>query len=332
MNSERNIFITGASGFIGMNLVDSLALRGNNVYALTRNPIGYANKSVENVIGDIMEPESLISFIKECDVIYHCAAHVSFQKRDFQRSYQINVEGTRNILEAAYHTRVKKIVHLSACAVLGFADDKNRIIDETADPEIKDDNVYAYTKKLAEGEVQKYAKKGLDVSIANIATVYGQGDTKLNSGTIIKSIYEGRMKFVPPGGTSFVSVDDLVNGLILLSEEGKAGERYILCTENMEYKVLTSRIAQTLGKKSPKYTLPAFSFYPAFLAVKGIELLSSVAKGKVNLMTSQILKETFGYKYFSSKKAKEELGWRPTQSFEEAVNKAVNYYKKEHLI
>jgi nucleoside-diphosphate-sugar epimerase len=100
----------------------------------------------------------------------------------------------------------------------------------------------------------------------------------------------------------------------------------------MEYKVLTSRIAQTLGKKSPKYTLPAFSFYPAFLAVKGIELLSSVAKGKVNLMTSQILKETFGYKYFSSKKAKEELGWRPTQSFEEAVNKAVNYYKKEHLI
>jgi nucleoside-diphosphate-sugar epimerase len=328
----KNSFITGASGFIGGNLVNTLALRGDNVFALAREPFEHDDRRVKNVIGDIMEPESFVSFLKECDVLYHCAAYISFQKKDLEQAMEINVQGTANILDAAHSAGVKKVVHLSACAVLGFSSDKNRVIDETANPEIKEDNVYAFTKKLAEREVQKYVQKGLDVSIANIATVYGQGDKKLNSGAIIKSVNEGKMRFVPPGGTSFVSVDDLVNGLLLLSEKGVPGERYIFCSENMEYTMLTRRIADTLGVKKPKYTLPAFSFYPALLAVKGMELFSGFAKGKVHLMTTQILKETYGYKYFSSKKAQEKLGWRPSQSLEEAVDKALNYYKENKLI
>jgi dihydroflavonol-4-reductase len=327
-----NSFVTGASGFIGSNLVAELACRGDTVYSLMRNDVESPHEGVRNVAGNIMKPESLNSFIKECDVIYHCAAYISFSKKDFGKAYQVNVDGTRNILEAALNANVKKVVHLSACAVLGFSSDKNRVIDETANPEIKEDNVYAFTKKMAEEEVQKYVQKGLDVSIANITTVYGQGDKQLNSGTIIKSVYEEKMRFVPPGGTSFVSVDDLVNGLILLSEKGVPGERYIFCSENMEYKILTRRIADTLGVKKPKYTLPAFSFYPALLAVNGMEYFSGFAKGKVNLMTTQILKETYGYKYFSSKKAQEKLGWSPSQNLEEAVSKAFHYYKKEHLI
>jgi dihydroflavonol-4-reductase len=328
----NRIFITGASGFIGGELLQRLVLKGENVYALTRIPIEDTDERVINVVGDILKPESFISAVKECDVIYHCAAHISFQKKELQKALEVNVRGTTNILEAAHSAGVKKVVHLSACAVLGFSSDKNRIIDEKASPEIKEDNVYAYSKKLAEEEVQKYVRKGLDVSIANIATVYGHGDQKLNSGTIIKSVYEGRLKLVPPGGTSFVSVDDLLDGLILLSEKGKPGERYIFCSENMEYKTLIGRIADTLGIEKPKYTLPAFTFYPALLAVKGIELLSRVTKSGVNLITTQILKETYGYKYFSSKKAQEKLGWRPSQSLEEAVSKAFHYYKEHQLI
>ena len=179
---------------------------------------------------------------------------------------------------------------------------------------------------------RKYVKKGLDVSIANIATVYGQGDRKLNSGTIIKSIYEGKMKFVPPGGTSFVSVDDLVEGLILLSQKGRNGERYIFSTENMEYKMMAHRIAEALGVKGPGYVLPKVSFYPAMLAVKGIEMLSGFTKDRVNLMTPQILKETYGYKYFNSGKARDELGWKPFQNLEETVKKAFNYYRENQLI
>ena len=329
---KEQIFLTGSSGFIGSNLVEKLLLDNNQIYALVRRPIEHPDKRVRAVKGDIVKPESFISAIKDCDVVFHCAAYISFQKRDFQKAYQVNVQGTRNILEAAHQSGVKKVVHLSACAVLGFSSDKNRILDETANPTIEKDNVYAYTKRLAEEEVQKYVQKGLNVSIANIATVYGQGDRKLNSGAIIKSIYERKMKFVPPGGTSFVSVDDLVDGLILLAEKGSPGERYIFCTENMEYKTLAQRIARTLRVKEPRFTLPGFTYYPALCAVKGIELFSGFMNREINLMTSQILKETYGYKYFSAEKARKELSWKPLQSFEEAVKKAFNYYVENQLI
>lgn len=329
---KEKIFVTGVSGFIGSNLLGKLLTNNNKIYALFHKPFEHIDKSVRTFEGDILKPESYSSAMKECDVVFHCAADISFRKKDFQKAYKVNVEGTRNVLEAAYQANVRKFVYLSACAVLGFSSDKNRILDENEDPEIKEDNVYAFTKRSAEEEVKKYVQKGLDVSIANITTVYGQGDRKLNSGTIIKAVYEGKMKLVPPGGTSFVSIDDLTEGLMLLSKKGKPGERYIFCTENMEYKILVRRIARTLGVKEPKYTLPGFSYYPALLAVKGLEFFSGFKKDKVNLITTQILKETYGYKYFSSEKARKELGWKPLQSFEEAVKKAFNYYKKNRLI
>lgn len=329
---KEKIFLTGVSGFIGSNLVKKLLENNNQIHVLVTKQIEHPDKRVRSVQGDILKPETLRSFIKEGDVLFHCAAYISFQKSGFNKTFQVNVEGTRNVLDAAYQAGIKKVVHLSACAVLGFSSDKNRILDETSNPAIEKDNVYAYTKKLAEEEVHKYVQKGLDVSIANIATVYGQGDRKLNSGTIIKSIYGGKMKFVPPGGTSFVSVDDLVNGLVVLAKRGKPGERYIFCTENMEYRELAQRIAKTLKVKEPRYTLPDCTYYPALCAVKGIEFFSGFMKKEINLMNSQILKETYGYKYFSSEKARKELCWEPLQTFEEAVKKAFKYYEKNHLI
>jgi nucleoside-diphosphate-sugar epimerase len=265
-------------------------------------------------------------------VVFHCAAHISFNPKDFQKALQVNVDGTRSILEAAYRSGVKKVVHLSACSVLGFCHGQNKIIDETENPEINKKNVYAFTKKLAEDEVQKYVHKGLDVSIANIATVYGPGDRKMNSGSIMKSIYEGRMKFIPPGGTSYVAVDDLVNGLILMAERGKAGERYIFNTENLTYKTLTQRIAGALGVRFPRMTLPGFSRCLVVLSAKGLEFAFRNTRGNVNLITPQIIEETFGYKYFSSRKARDELKWQPVQTLEEAVVKAFDYYRKNRLM
>lgn len=324
----RDIFITGTSGFIGSNLVRRLGA-DNRVYALLRTPVENIDDKVTIVEGDILEPGSFSAAVEKCEIVYHCAACISFKKKDFDEAYKINVEGTRNVLEAAYKGRVKKVVHLSACAVLGFSSDKNKAFDESVNPEIEKDNVYAHTKKLAEEEVQKYVQRGLDVSIANIATVYGQGDSKLNSGTIIKAVYEGTMRLVPPGGTSFVSVDDLVEGLILLADKGRPGERYIFCAENMEYLVLAQRIAKTLKVKEPRYKLPAISYYPALWIMKGME---SVARSNSSLMTAQILKETYGYKYFNSEKARVKLGWKPSQSLETAVEKAFDYYRDNNLI
>lgn len=328
----NRIFVTGANGFIGSRLVEKLILMDNPVSALVRTSCDYANNNLSIFEGDILNTNTILDTMKGCDTLFHCAAYISFQKKDFCKAYDINVLGTRNVLEAAYRANIKKVVHLSACAVLGYSDKDDTIINENANQIISKDNVYAYTKKLAEEEALNYAAKGLDVSIANIATVYGPGDLKLNSGTIIKSIFEGKMLFVPPGGTSFVGIDDLIEGLILLSKHGRLGERYIFCTENMSYDILVSRIASVLGVTGPKLKLPRLSYYPAILAGKVFELFSGSNDSKVNLITSRIVKETFGYKYYNPRKAIEELGWKPIQTLEEAVAKAFLYYRDKGLM
>ncbi len=328
----KKFFLTGATGFIGGRLLERLSAASGRITALVRRTDELPGGGITPVVGDLLEPESFASVLGESDLVFHCAASVSFRKKDFRRAYRVNVEGTKNVLEAAHRGRVEKVVHLSAGAVLGFSSDRDALLDETADPVIEKENVYAYTKKLAEAEVQKHVREGLDVSIANIATVYGPGDRKLNSGSIIKAIYEEKMRFVPPGGTSYVAVEDLVDGLLLLAEKGRPGERYIFSTENLEFKELARRIARTLKVREPGYTLPRLTYYPALGAIKLRELLSGPGGKRTDLLTAQILKEAYGYKYFSSKKAKEELGWRPTRSLEAAVEGAFRYYRENRLL
>ena len=328
----NRIFVTGANGFIGSKLVEKLISMDNYVSVLVKKSCYDANNNLSVFEGDILNTNTILDAIKGCDTLFHCAAYISFQKKDFRKAYDINVLGTRNVLEAAYRANIKKIVHLSACAVLGYSDKYDTNIDENANPIISKDNVYAYTKRLAEEEALNYAAKGLNVSIANIATVYGSGDLKLNSGAIIKSILKGKMLFVPPGGTSFVGIDDLIEGLILLSKRGRIGERYIFCTENMSYDILVSRIAKALGVTGPKLKLPRLFYFPAILAGKVFELFSGSDESRVNLITSMIVKETFGYKYYNPKKAIEELGWKPIQTLEEAVAKAFLYYRDKGLM
>ena len=331
---RKTVFITGITGFIGTNLAARLLKQQHKIIGLSRNPnpIAAGQENIHLLHGDLLKPESYAPALLKCDVLYHCAAFISFRKRDLDQACRINVAGTGAVLEAAHNAGIKKVVHVSAGAVLGYSRDKTRILDEKFHPAIDKDNVYAYSKKLAEAEVQKYIKRGCNISIANPVTVYGAGDAKLNSGAIIKSLYEHSLKAAPPGGTSYVSVSDLTAGLILLAEKGRPGERYIFCTENIAYTELIRRIATSLNVKPPRATLPAFSYLPALGALKIRERLSRPSQENQDLMTAQILKEIYGYKYFSSEKARKELSWEPKVFLEEAVKEALAYYLSQNLI
>jgi len=327
-----NIFITGVSGFIGSFLAKRLLNEGNTVYALCRGRPDFSHPNLNIINSDINDPSSYTKGLKDCELLFHCAAHIGFQKKDYEIAHRVNVDGTRSVLDACLNSSVKKIVHLSACAVLGVSAESNRLIDESSKPDISKDNVYAYTKRLSEEIALEYAQKGLDISIANIATVYGAGDKKMNSGTIIKLIYEGKIKIAPSGGTSYVSVNNLVDGLILLSQKGKSAERYIFCTENLIYKDLFQRIANVLGVKKTFYRIPNCFKQPAIFFANIAELILPKSKDGVNLISGQIIKETFGYKYFNSQKAKKELGWNPKETLEDAVKEAFQYYKSQGLL
>lgn len=331
---NKNAFVTGACGFIGSNLVKELLSRNWNVIGITKKiPINYlSHNNLKIIEGDILYREQLLEVTKGIDVIFHCAAYISFIPKDFQKSYDINVKGTRNVLEAGLQNRIKKVVHLSAASVLGYTKNSKNIVDEDRKINISKKNPYTFTKRIAEDLVKDYCARGLDASIANITTVYGAGDRKLNSGAIIKLIYKEKIRFAFPGGTSYVSANDLINGLIILSEKGKKGESYTFCTENLTFWELFNRIAKSLNRKPIKAVLPKWTFFPVWGVFSLISPFLRCPTDRVNIVTPQIIKEAYFYKYYSSRKTREELGWRPKIFLEEAVKEALDFYLKEGLV
>lgn len=331
---SRNAFVTGASGFIGNNLVKKLLSEGWNVIGLTRHLTSnyFSHQNLSIVEGDILDQARLIDLTRVADVIFHCAAHISFSSKDFKESFSINVMGTENILKSALKNKVKKVVYLSAASVLGYTKDPEVVIDEDRRVNISKTNSYAFTKRMAEDLVQDYVRMGLDASIAKITTVYGAGDKKLNSGTIIKSIYKDKIRFAPAGGTSYVSIADLVRGLLILSERGKKGESYTFCSENLTFLELFNRIAKCLGRKPIKAVLPRWTLFPVQGAFFLMRPFFGYSKDRVNILTPEIIKESYSYKYYSGKKARKELCWEPEVFLEEAVMDALRFYLKEGLV
>jgi dihydroflavonol-4-reductase len=329
----RRVFVTGGSGFIG--LIRRLLEYGYEVAALWRHGSAHPlleGLDFERLPGDIVDHGSLLEAMKGSHYVFHSAAKITFNRYEYDELYRVNVEGTENVLKAALETGVKRFVHLSACAVLGYSRDKNGIIDEDSTPVIPKGSVYAYTKKLAEDKVIEASSRGLGAVIINPSTVYGEGDLTFNSGLLIKSVYTGKMRVAPPGGTSVVAVDDVVEGLILAMDKGEKGRRYILSNERMSYLELCNFIADALKVKSVKYSVPTFLYAPVIGSVYLLEYALNLLNRPHPLLTVQVAKETFAYKYYSSRKAREELGWRPKTSIEEAARKAFEFYRKEGKI
>jgi dihydroflavonol-4-reductase len=331
----ESVFVTGGSGFIGSNLIKRLLEEGYEVAALWRpgsshpiiNGLGF-----RMCPGDLSDRAVLVKGMAGADYVFHSAAKISFNRSEYDELYRVNVEGTRNVLEAARMAGIKKLVHISACAVFGYSHDKDGTIDEGSRPVIPKQSVYAYTKMLAEDEVADATAKGLVACTVNPATVYGQGDRSLNSGFLIKAVYTGGLKLAPPGGTSVVSVDDVVDGAILALKNGRTGERYILSNENLRYIDLCNVIADALKARRIKYSVPSFLYLPAVSSIQLVETALKLLGRPHPLLTVQVAKETFAYKYFNSAKAREELGWRPRTGVSDAVLKAFDFYRKEGII
>ena len=311
-----NILIIGASSFVGSNLVRSLVNRGDKVSIFnlpnTWHPFLDGLK-LDVYYGDIRNKESLRPVMKGQDYVYCIAGIISYHPADRAKLYSTHVTGTRNVLEVAKELGIKKIVVTASTAGIGIPEDKNKPFNEDSPFDFKKYKKVAYmhSKYLSIQECKKAAQEGLNVAIVSPTTIYGQGDITMHTGNLIKKIKENKIKFAPPGGNAVVSVDDIVDGYQLVMERGKPGQNYIFANEFITYFDMYNKIAKIVKARLIKRVLPRF-------ALPFLRLWRFSSRYSINFK--------FKFRYFDSSKTRNELGWQPKVSFEEAIKKAVDFY------
>ncbi|MBI4297335.1 MAG: NAD-dependent epimerase/dehydratase family protein [Chloroflexi bacterium] len=253
------VLVTGATGFIGANLVRELLASGYQVRALVRptsNTASLKGLDVELAQGDITETASLGLALEGCQALFHAAAAYTLWHRHPQAIYRANVQGTENILAAAQKIGIEKVVYTSSVAAVGRLPHGSGTEDTLLDSRGLVGH-YKRSKYLAEKVALRFAAEGLPVVIVNPSTPIGPWDAKPTpTGRIVLDFLNGRMPAYIDTGLNVVHVRDVARGHILALERGKTGCRYILGHLNLTMKDLLQKLAEVTGLPAPRHRLP----------------------------------------------------------------------------
>ena len=321
-------FVTGASGFIGSNLVRELLARGHGVKALLR-PNGderaLSGLTFERVTGDVSNPELLKREIAGCDWCFHTAASYHLWLRNYQPMYSTNVEGTRNVIEAAGQAGCKRIVYTSTVGCIGLARLKQNgrvSADELATmTEAELTNHYKRSKWQAEQVAADLARNGLPVIIVNPSAPIGAFDVKPTpTGRIIVDFLNRALPAYLDTGLNWVHVRDVAIGHILAAENGHSGERYILgnAEGNWTMHETLAILEKITGIPAPKTKIPYWMALTAAHINEGIASLTG-QEPRAPLAGVRMAKDKM---WFNPAKAIRELGLPqtpPKQAFADAV-------------
>ncbi|GFO72982.1 dihydroflavonol-4-reductase [Bathymodiolus japonicus methanotrophic gill symbiont] len=253
--------VTGASGHLGANLVRTLLDRGEQVRVLIRkgsNNTALDGLNVEYAYGDLRDEPSIINAVKNCDYVYHLAAFVSIRDGERDELYDVNVLGTRYLMQACRHADVKRVVHCSSFGAVGNNPDGASNEKWAVSPyEMTTD--YEISKTFAELEVYKEVVRGLQAVIVNPSGIVGPWDFKPSLlGKTIIEFAQGKMRASVPGGFDFTPVQDVVQGHLLAMEKGIIGERYLLTGEQHSLSETLGWLEEFTGVKKPKLVIPTF--------------------------------------------------------------------------
>lgn len=324
----KKIFVTGSTGYIGQLLVNRLLENGNTVHALMRdiekNPFKHPN--LKPVQGDILNFESVLKGMQGCLFVYHVAAYARLRAENSDTYYQVNLIGTKNILDASHLVQVEKIVVTSTGGVLGPSYDSP--LEETWSRKLPFFNHYEKSKYLMEKMIKKYAARNLKVVIVNPPRVYGPGVMSQSNAVtnIIWKYMEGKWRIIPGNGqnlSSYAFVDDVVEGHILAMKNGASGERYILGGENISYNYLLNLIRELSGIRKLMFKVPMsliifFSLFESAIAKAG--------KWLPKLPYDWIRKYSYNWA-LSSQKAVDEIGYQITP-FKKGLAKTIEWIEQ----
>ena len=317
--------VTGATGFVGANLVRELLKDGTAVRVLVRpeSPrTTIKGLDVEEVLGNLQDRDSLRHALKGCQVLYHVAAHYSLWSRDAAQMYQANVEGTRNILEVALEQGIERVVYTSTVGALGIP--KNGLPGNEETPVTLQEMVgdYKRSKFLAEREADRIARLGLPIVIVNPSAPVGPWDVKPTpTGRMIVDYLKGQMFGYIHTGLNLVHVRDVARGHILAARTGRVGEKYILGNQNLTLREIFTKLQQISEIPAPRMRIP----YPvALLASCASELYARVRRQNPQIPLTGV-RMARKIMFFDPTKAIRELQF-PQTPVEEALREAVEWY------
>lgn len=317
------ILVTGGTGLVGAHLLYHLSLKNDVIRAIYRTKekcehvksifsyytdnIDTLYSKIEWIKADITDTPSLEPIFKGITHVYHCAALVSFDPKDYRKMRQVNIEGTANLINFSIEEKVHKFCFVSSIAAIGDAINNKPITEENEWNDNGEHHGYAITKYGAEMEVWRGSQEGLDIVIVNPGVILGGGFWNEGSGKLFSQINNG-FKFYTNGITGFIGVIDVVNAMIQLMNSAIVNERFILVSENKSFKDVLFAIADGLKKKKPSVKVGKFTT-ELFWRVAWV--LTKIT-GKPPLITKNSARSSHNISLYSSEKIEKQLDFKFT--------------------
>lgn len=319
------VLVTGATGFLGGKTIDLILKEGHNVVALVRSTSNREGlpKDIEIREADLFDVASLEAAVKDVDVVIHFAAYFDFYPRDEELMFRVNVEGTRNLMNACVGTQVERFIYCSSTETMGPI----RFPPGTEDTELRPDFSYGESKILAENAIREISKDtGLPHIIIRPTGVMGEGDLYVMY-EVAEQLYEGKVFALPTDlSTEFMyaHVDDVAAGFVAaLTPMGALNNTIILCPdEAISWGELLNVLTERLGVKPPRLRVPKI------IAKLGMVMLSPFKNRKKNsfFWHGKSVDIMFSTRVYSNEKARRLLGWAPKVTMVEGLQRAVDWY------
>jgi dihydroflavonol-4-reductase len=322
------ILVTGGTGFLGAYIIKNLIEKGHSVRAIRRSsalpffiPPDIFRK-VEWVTGDVLDMVSLDDAMKGIQTIIHSAAIVSFTRDMRSLMYQVNVEGTANVVNAALENRVERLLHISSIAALGRTTHEETVNEEKKWENNKNNTHYAISKHEAEMHVYRGFAEGLEGLILNPSTILGFGNWHQSSCSIFRNAYR-EFPWYTQGINGFVGVEDVAEVCERLMVSGYTQRKFIVNAENRKFRELFDMIADGFNRKRPYREATPFIGEVAWR----LEKLKSFLTGKKPLLTRETAKVAHSRTSFSNEALREALPQFQFTPLETVIKNACEKYK-----
>ena len=312
----NNIFITGATGYLGQRLAHHLAGKGHTIHALVRDQnkaMAILNhSSIKLFKGCILKKETIAKAMEGCDQVFHLAALATVWHKNPNAFKKTNMGGLKNVLEICVDKGIKDVLFTSTAGVVGHSTNGKPVAELTnSNPRLE--TLYEKSKLLAEDVALEYLSKGLRVVIVNPSRVYGPGLlTESNGFTRLMKMYlEGKWNIRPGNGKSignYVYIDDVIEGFELAMKKAHPGERYLLGGIDVSYNEFFDSISRLSGKHPKLHSIPL----SVMLLASYLHLALAHTTGKHPLITPPFVRKYTKNWLVSSEKAKMELGYAIT--------------------